>query len=1305
MKRKHLLLCGLTVLSLVAYATPVKVTMNATSATMSLVDSEGKPVDVGQPVNKVYEFEAEPGKYTLTAYDASNAQLVNGTIGITVVEKNGSIFGDDLDDDYKNGIDDVNQFSVITCTAYVSNKHDDDSKSSWTIEGGDYTMQVKVNTREGQPIDVTPGASKTNGRYTFLALNGNSYQVAFMPSEVHQAEGYMTLYRGGTLTANVNVTGAIPMGGEFSITVPSDAELELGMKFTHFSDFTRVTPTSVENADGGKKYNYILANGQVYNYRTWKPGGLTHGGYFTMNITDATKCPVINFEDTDYAKADPKGINHTPQSNNGYETGDLLLNINPAHHLKLNIGEEFLVHGMRMWELTDNSTNNYFFEPDMHYTVLDSNFQPSDKVIEIDNADTTTSAWSTVKAKGEGTAIVLVTYDGINLNYFNNAEKRDYLGGEYWGAIWPENTGVFVVTVGGSNSSVIPNMTVNEEYNMDALRLAGNNVDAEHDVFYYLDSAEGFYFTFKPEGVASIEIATPIVTETEMKYIGFSNIGVSKNEDDSYTILLKEGKTIVRMTDAGGNSAYQVLRAKPCHREITNVTRENSHIFQPGDKVKIQYSGLYHPANKIAGIYNMSAYVTYNGVPNGSSLILGSGQYTFGSAASAQAVTVEIPADYNVEEKPVLLMDEGVIQVNGYGDPIGNHRNTSPIAGRSPNFTAVPHKTYFGAIPEISIPLSAVKTFRIELEGAPEGAEIELAFNGTPIQPDEDGAYSGTYGSYSIVSKAEGYRCFRSSYEIGDDAEGVITFDVAMELLGDAWDGKSVSEPALNGEDAYEIKTPAELAWFATNVNGKGENQNAVLLSDLHLGNFDWTPIGASSTPFSGTFEGAGHTIEGLYIATTNNNIGLFGYMKDGHISGLSVDGSVSGKQYVGGLVGNVLGNSTITLCANHADVTGTGTYVGGVAGYLNSANAEATNVFNTGRVSGTTNCGGVFGSNNKDATVSNIFNVGVVKGNTVGGCIGGTTAKTNVSNAYCLVDYQITENQIAVSAEQMASGEVAYNLGDAFFQTIGVDPWPSFTGLKVYYDDTLDEYYNLAVSFDIEKGEGSDDVWVDADGVVIPVKGSWQLAVVAEPFGARLPAVTWRSGDPEVVAVDETGMLTALSVGETTVSASAVIDGTPVVAVCNVQVAPAEVKELIIDFKDITLSLEELPSAVLTAVYAPEYAEEPGVIWTSSNEEVATIEHHGTLEATVTAHKEGSTTIRVELAGNPEINDSFELFVSKSLGVDSVIMSSDAEVDVYTLGGVLVARKVTTGRLKETLAPGLYIISTSESSYKVCIK
>lgn len=658
------------------YAANIKVIMNTTSKTMVLADkATGTAVEAGTPdKSNTYEFDAPAGTYVLTAY-ASDGETVNGTIELNVTEDEGQ------------------EFKVLTCTAYATNK-------DWKVDE-DYTFEVEVNSRKGVRQNITVGNSTTAGRKTFLALNGSSYYASFIPNEAHQAEGYMTYYRSATLTFGATVNGAIPMGQDYTLSVPADADFSLGVKFAHFTSFKTVEPKATETDGNTKKITYRLADKQQYNYRTWKSGGLTQAGYFTMYI-DESKCPVLAFTEADYEAFGAKTIKHDVEWNKGYETGDIFVNINERGHLKMNVGDTYEALAIRTWQLTDNSTSNYFMEPDFHYTVIGTDGKPSTGVIEIDNADTTTDPWSVIKAVGKGTAIVLVTYDAIGLNYYRSQTKNTYLGGEYWSAIWPENTAAYVVTVGDGETAMKPNMLINGKYNTGTLKNAGENVDAEHDVFYYLDTEEGFSYSFTPEGVENVEIAYPVIGEQMATYNGFGTEGVTKNSDGSYTLLLKEGRQIVRMTDAEGNALYQVLTAKTCHRELTNETREGSDVFYPGDKVKIQYSGLRHPANKLAGIYNMSAYVTYNGNPNGTSLILGSGQYTFGSAPKAQAVTVEIPAEYNSSE---LVLDDGVIQVNGYGDPIGSHRLISRQAGRSANFTAVAHKTYFGAIPEVRIPV------------------------------------------------------------------------------------------------------------------------------------------------------------------------------------------------------------------------------------------------------------------------------------------------------------------------------------------------------------------------------------------------------------------------------------------------------------------------------------------------------------------------------------------------------------------------------------------------------------------------
>ena len=1165
-------------------AADVIVKMNATSPTMTFVDkATGEAIPTGEAESQTYTFDAPEGVYVLTAY-AKDGTTVNGTIELSV----GGVPSDS-----------TQQFAVLTNTVYATNRNED--KTNWEADK-DYTVSVDVSTREGERMVVTLGNSVTAGRKTFLALNGNSYYASLIPSEAHQAEGYMTSDRSGTLTGGITVSGAIPLGGDYVVTLPADAEVFIGKKFSHFTNFTKVEPSKTDVVGSVKKVHYRLADNQVYNFRTWKAGGLTQGGYFTMDI-DGGENSFLKFSDSSYEAFGPKTIKHDVNWNGGYETGNILVNINERGHLQLQVGETYSALPMRSWQLTDTQTNNYFLEPDFHYTVIDLDGNPSTGVIEIDNADPTTEPWSAIRAVGKGTAIVLVTYDAIALNYYKYNAKADsltktnYMGGEYWGAIWPENTAAYVVSVGDGATAMQPNMLINEAYNEGALKTAGNYVDAEHDVFYYLDTEEGATYTFTPTGVDHVEIAYPTIGEQMATYHGFGSDGVSKNEDGSYTLLLKEGRQIVRLTDAQGNSIYQVLTAKPCHREITNVSREGSSIFQPGDQVKIQYSGLHHPANKLAGIYNMSAYVTYNNIPNGSSLILGAGQYTFGSVPSAQAVTIDIPADYDTSASDTLVMNEGVIQVNGFGDPIGAHRNIDKNMGRSPNFTAIAHKTYFGQLPDVRIPISEIKRFVLNLQADVDSIDYTITHEADTLRPDANGIYAATYGTYIIKASKPGYRCFRTALTIADDAEGEQTCIVEMVKADEnAWDGTTLTEPRCeNG--VYQISSGAELAWFADKVNNGDYKISAKLVRDIDLCGYDWTPIGGakSSTAYQGTFAGDGHTIDGLYINNTQTYQALFGYTTNSHISGITVNGEVNAKQYVAGVVAYMGPKVTVDRCINKAQITGTSTYVGGVTGSVSQATSTLTNSYNLGDIKGTTNCAGVAGYNHKSAVIENIFSLGVVIGNKVAACIGGTTAKDNALNIFATYEYDIIDGQSTMTSDQMASGEVAYLLGETFGQLIGTDTHPVLDGERVFkvvyttsHSETPDSLYTNGILPQLDgmgdyhcvwktSPEGVELTEVNADSVLFVefseimveaislslteaalIEGdTLTLSAAAKPDNATDGGIVWSSSDVSVATVDSMGKVIAVAPGSAAITAAAK-DGSGASASCEVTVSPA---------------------------------------------------------------------------------------------------------------------------------------------------
>ena len=204
----------------------------------------------------------------------------------------------------------------------------------------------------------------------------------------------------------------------------------------------------------------------------------------------------------------------------------------------------------------------------------------------------------------------------------------------------------------------------------------------------------------------------------------------------------------------------------------------------------------------------------------------------------------------------------------------------------------------------------------------------------------------------------------------------------------------------------YQISTAAQLKLFRDIVNdSNGQTQNrgacAVLTADIDLKNEPWTPIGKytndgnNNTPYTGTFNGQGHTIKGLYVNLSDVAVGLFGCLEDAAVRNLTVDGYVQGRHIVGGIAGKAraygTAPSTVENCRNDCHVvceygTGSGSflYIGGIVG--SAADTTIAGCVNTGVVEakGSNNyssvAAGIVGSLYENVTVKNCYNTGEIK-------------------------------------------------------------------------------------------------------------------------------------------------------------------------------------------------------------------------------------------------------------------------------------------------------------------------------------
>ena len=466
---------------------------------------------------------------------------------------------------------------------------------------------------------------------------------------------------------------------EFSITIPEGAKLFVREKTSHYKLFNEETTENISTSGGKTTYVFDLTGEQYsYHYRVSQEGKVTCAGLFYPSNTSSLEVTAEMLE------GNPKAIDHDVQSNAGYNVADIFLNINPQGHLKLANGATHQLVNLRTWQATNSTVGNYFIEPDFHYTVVNENGQTDNQVVTVNST-------GLLQAVGAGTAIVLVTYDALNF--------KDGVGGPFFGAIWPENTGVFVVSVDAADAGITTDITINENWNtVETNKMATTAVDAELDIFYYITETGGYDYTFTPTGTTSVELAQPTLGENSLSYTGFSTNGVTVNSDGSYTVRLIHGRNIVKLTSATG-AEYQVFSAKPVTYTIANATREGE-AFQAGDKVSVLFSTLYHPCNKLSGVYNMSAGIQYQGAGTDFPLILGPGQYSF--ASRAQTYEITIPEDYTEKTFPLT---KGVIKVRGYGDHYGNHRFITLENGKAPNMNALIRDAYFGALPEITINL------------------------------------------------------------------------------------------------------------------------------------------------------------------------------------------------------------------------------------------------------------------------------------------------------------------------------------------------------------------------------------------------------------------------------------------------------------------------------------------------------------------------------------------------------------------------------------------------------------------------
>lgn len=121
------------------------------------------------------------------------------------------------------------------------------------------------------------------------------------------------------------------------------------------------------------------------------------------------------------------------------------------------------------------------------------------------------------------------------------------------------------------------------------------------------------------------------------------------------------------------------------------------------------------------------------------------------------------------------------------------------------------------------------------------------------------------------------------------------------------------------------------------------------------------------------------------------------------------------------------------------------------------------------------------------------------------------------------------------------------------------------------------------------------------------------QLSGSVLPANASNKDLVWTTNDEHIATVSESGLVTAVAVGEVTITATS--QSTPdISATCQVSVVPTPVASITLSQTSVSLKATETVS--LTATVAPETATVKDVTWTSDNPKVATVDENGVITA-----------------------------------------------------------------------------------------
>ena len=337
-----------------------------------------------------------------------------------------------------------------------------------------------------------------------------------------------------------------------------------------------------------------------------------------------------------------------------------------------------------------------------------------------------------------------------------------------------------------------------------------------------------------------------------------------------------------------------------------------------------------------------------------------------------------------------------------------------------------------------------------------------------------------------------------SAFAQSDIAQTLVQRRVSASSLDEQNDLSSVTFEGGTGtpEDPYQIATAEQLDAIRNNLGA-----SYVLVNDIDLSNYEnWVPIGdSSSSGFTGTLDGNGHSIQNMTITSSGLDYSAFiGSALNATVKNLSltnVDIEVSDTHCVAGIIGSAVDNCIIESCSVSGNIRVTTARVelliGGIVGSFantsdnsgyypsisNSVNRAAITVdgpdFTT-----LLSCGGIVGSS--DASIVDCENYGEINSISrssifTGGIVGDCSANVTSCKNFGTVFGQSNNETYTVAGIAGRAPTVSYcvNSGSVHGHS-GFKSGGNATGITGMLSSFAGFCFNIATNIDSTYGDDS---------------------------------------------------------------------------------------------------------------------------------------------------------------------------------------------------------------------------------------